>query len=162
MDTAIVTTLIAGSFGIVTAAVTHFLPTLPFIHRLSSKTRHHSLIGNWESAWGPQPKGPTKHKEILKILKQTGNRVEGIIDREEEPNRKWQVEGRYDGLFLQLFYFPAADAKDTDFLSHGCYFFTRKQDGTFEGYSTGFGDWDDEKQREAGVSTDFHTLKRRR
>lgn len=158
---AIIAALIGFAGTIVGGLVTALVPNTAWYHQLSSKTRHHSLIGTWRSAWGPLPKGPTQYEELLSITSQRGQRVEGHItmSTSHEPARRWLIEGRYDGLFLQLFYFPAADPRNADFLSHGCYFFTRKADGSFAGYSTGYDNFDDDPIAE-GVTTDFHTLTR--
>ncbi len=93
------------------------------------------------------------------VTSQRGQRIEGHITRStaHEPARRWFIEGRYDGLFLQIIYFPAPDNANADFLSHGCYFFTRKADGSFSGYSTGY-DVDEETSTTEGVVTDFHVL----
>lgn len=145
--------------GLLGAVLGLWIPTLRGYQRLLSRFRHHSLVGIWNSAWGPLPSGPTKHEEILEVSKQSGQRIEGHITRSSEPDRRWDFEGRYDGLFLQLYYFPSPEAADQDFQSHGCYFFKREPDGSFKGYSSGFGEADD--GGEAGTTVDYHVLKRR-
>ena len=162
MSPEIVAALIGLAGSAIGGLATHFLPTLPLFHRLSSKTRHHSVVGDWDSSWGPLPSGPIKHTEFLRIEKQRGQQVEGYFEKDDLPNRRWHVEGRYDGLFLMLFYWPAEDSKDRDFLSHGCYFLTRKADGSFEGYSSGYGEGDDPDDKAEGISSDFHVLRRKK
>jgi hypothetical protein len=84
--------------------------------------------------------------------------VSGYVTREDQPKRKWKIDGRYDGHFLQLNYYPARDATDSDFLDYGCYFFTRRADGSFIGYSTGFGPYDEKPDE--GLSIKVHRLRR--
>ncbi|MBI3599641.1 MAG: hypothetical protein HY097_03240 [Nitrospinae bacterium] len=158
MDSTIVAALI-GIAGIVIGAILkEVLPASRFIRFLSGKPMRHSIIGNWKSSWGRLPNGPVKYHELLKITKQSGDFIRGTITREEEPNKLWEFEGRYDGQFLQLYYFPSKDAMNTDFLDYGCYFFRRAANGSFVGYSTGFGNY--EETSDEGTSTDYHEMRR--
>ena len=159
MDSQIIAAIIGLGGTAVGAVLAHVLPNTQLFHRLSNETRHHSLLGSWHSTWGPMPSGPTKYEEDFIVTKQRGQRVEGYITHAPMPNRRWDFEGRYDGLFLQIYYFPSKQSPDHDFLSHGCYFFTRKADGSFTGYSTGYGE--DEVGGKEGVTTDYHILKRK-
>ncbi|MDO8095081.1 MAG: hypothetical protein Q6360_16500 [Candidatus Brocadiales bacterium] len=76
----------------------------------------------------------------------------------EEPDKVWDVEGRYHGRFLQMIYFPSHSAKNIDFLDYGCYFFDQDANGNFIGFSTGFGS--DPQIRAGSISTDHHEMKR--
>lgn len=134
------------------------LPGSKLIALLTGKRSGHRIVGAWESTWGEPPDGPFNQKEKLVITKQGRERVSGYVTREDQPKWKWEIDGRYDGHFLQLNYFPARDADDSDFLDYGCYFFTRRADGSFSGYSTGFGPYD-EKPGE-GLSIKIHRLQR--
>ena len=157
MDPVILAALI-GVVGVIIGAVLQAaLPGSTLVARLSGKPKGHSLVGAWKSSWGPLPGGPPNSSEHLTISRQRGDRLWGHITRDEELDRVWDVEGRYDGQFLQLLYFPSRKAKDPDFLDYGCYFFRRRADGSFVGYSTGFG----EHQQGEGISTDYHELRRR-
>lgn len=159
METEIVAALIGVAGTVAGAVFGHILPTTRLFHRLSSKTQHHSLLGSWVSSWGPLPDGPVEHHETLTVTKQRGDAVEGQITRDSaQPGRVWGFEGKYDGTFLQLIYYPAEKSEDRDFVSRGCYFLQRKADGSFEGVSTGYGDdYDDGTE---AFTTEFHTLRR--
>jgi hypothetical protein len=119
----------------------------------------HSLLGDWDSSWGPYPEGPLNQREILTIESHRGDQVTGSSHRPEEPDKKWKVEGRYNGTFLQMYYFPSSDSKDTDFLDYGCYFLKRKAAGNFEGISSGFAAYDEDLSKEA-ITADYHVISR--
>ncbi|MDA1277302.1 MAG: hypothetical protein O2960_25120 [Verrucomicrobia bacterium] len=155
--TAALITAVAGAAGGILALV---IPNTRWFERLTSKHGKHSLLGTWISEWGALPRGPVQHKELLTITKHRGEHIAGYITRDVETEHRWLVEGRYDGRFLQLLYFPAPDSEDSDFLGHGCYFFERSASGTFVGYSTGYGTDDNDPTTE-DVTTDFHTIKRK-
>jgi hypothetical protein len=130
-----------------------------FFQNLLPKYRKHKLIGDWKSSWGPMPKGPAEYKEDIQIKKQSRYEVSGTATLTKGGSKKWEVRGRYDGYFLQLYYFPASDAMDTDFLDYGCYFFKRHSSGKFIGYSTGFGS--NEVDGDEEITADYHTLERK-
>jgi hypothetical protein len=140
------------------AILREILPGSRFVARLAGKPTGHNILGTWESTWGEPPDGPFDRKENLVVSTQRREHVAGYVTREDQPRRKWEIDGRYDGHFLQLNYYPARDATDTDFFDYGCYFLTRHTDGTFSGYSTGFGPYD-EKPGE-GLSIKIHRLQR--
>jgi hypothetical protein len=134
----------------------------PLIARWSRTVKGHNLIGIWDSAWGRLPNGPPIHHESLTFERQQGFDVSGTAVSTEQPQKKWEVKGRYDGTFLQMYYYPSGSSQDSDFLDYGCYFLRRRADGSFEGYSTGFG-VDDENGGASteGITTDYHILKRK-
>ena len=159
MDPAIIASIV-GLIGIIVGAVLReTLPGFRVVMWLSGKPTRHALMGSWKSSWGPLPTGPAQHHEVLTVTRQRGDRIWGTINWDQKPDRKWGFEGRYDGQFLQLYYFPAKDAINPDFLDYGCYFFQRKADGLFQGFSTGFGSgYEGEPDDE--VSTTYHELRR--
>jgi hypothetical protein len=161
MSSDIVAAFITATSGIAGALLAVVLPRATWFERLTSKHGKHSLLGTWISEWGPLPEGPVSSTESLTITKHRREQVSGYITWETHNSRKWLFEGRYDGRFLQLIYFPAPDSEDRDFLSHGCYFFERAANGTFVGYSTGY-DADDGDPNTPECRTDFHTLRRKR
>ena len=156
MDSTVIAAIIGFAGGIVVTILKAVLSGSRFTNWM--KGRESNLIGKWQSIWGPLPNKEVKYKELLEITKQSSQRIEGFITKEDEPQKKWTVEGKYGDNFLMLIYSPAKDAKDNNFLDYGCYFFQRRADGSFEGYSTGFGPNDG--QPGEGVTTDYHTLKR--
>ena len=156
MDSDVTAALIGVAGVAIGAVLNNVLPESSLMRWLSGKPSRASLKGRWRSAWGPLPEGPVKFEEILIISRQRGEKVWGVIDRESEPNKKWDFEGRFNDQFLQLYYFPSSKAKDADFLDYGCYFFRKKADGTFVGYSTGFGI----EGKVEGITTDYHELRR--
>jgi hypothetical protein len=160
MDPQITSAVITAVAGVVGAVLATVLPNTRWFQNLISKHGAHSLLGSWVSEWGPLPSGPVRQRENLIITKHVGERIEGYITRDTEQEHRWLIEGRYDGRFLQLLYFPAPDSEDPDFLSHGCYFFERRANGAFVGYSTGYGELDDDPSTEE-TNTEFHTLKRK-
>lgn len=159
MDAQITAALITVGAGAIGGIAMLVIPNMRWFERLTSKHGKHSLVGTWISEWGPLPKGPVLHKELLTITTHRREEIHGFITRESETEHRWLVQGRYDGRFLQLLYFPAPDSADQDFLAHGCYFLQRSA-GIFTGYSTGYGP-DDNDPLTDEVSTDFHIIKRR-
>jgi hypothetical protein len=155
-------TVLAAIIGVVGVALgallKEFLPVI--IAKLKPKDQVHNLVDDWMSSWGPLPNGPAKYSEDLRIYEQDGYEIKGEATRSEESGKKWEVRGRYEGQFLQMYYFPSADSKDKDFLDYGCYFLKRKSDGSFEGYSTGFGKSKGDSAEV--IKTDFHSLKRKK
>jgi hypothetical protein len=107
---------------------------------------------------GPLPHGPIAHHERLTITQQSGPSVHGLITWSTHPERRWEVDGRYDGQLLQLYYYPSKAAKDTDFLDHGCYLLKRKHDSSFIGYSIAHGLYEDNDAE--GLSIAHHELHR--
>jgi hypothetical protein len=104
------------------------------------------------------PTGPTQFKELVTISFQRGEIIRGHITADMNPSWKWEFDGRYNGRFLQLMYRPASDAADADFIDYGCYFLQRQADGSFSGFSTGFGQYETEPAE--GMSTDYHEMRR--
>ena len=131
-----------------------------FTEIFSRRTVPHKITGSWKSSWGPLPKGPIEEEETLVITKQIGETVKGYVTKGDEPSKKWIIEGRYNGSFLMLIYYPDMDCQNPDFLDYGCYFFKRKADGSFEGYSTGYGILKEGDTTTEGTYTDYHTLEK--
>jgi hypothetical protein len=73
---------------------------------------------------------------------------------ELEPDKEWEIEGRYDGHLLQLFWYPSQSSPNKYFRDYGCYFFEELTDGSFEGYAVGL-DWETGK-----VEIGKHKLRR--
>ena len=157
-------TIIAAIIGVlgvfIGAVLKEVLPGSLVVQWFSRTPKNHNLIGDWKSSWGPLPDGPLAYHEVLTIHRQRGVNISGTASRDEQPEKKWQVEGRYDGMFLQMYYYPSGNSRNVDFLDYGCYFLKRKADGSFEGFSTGFGPFDEESSKE-GITTDYHVLKRK-
>jgi len=128
------------------------IPLLP----IGDKDR---LPEKWVGSWA-YINGKTKpsQQERLFITEQRrakeGVRLKGFITVDPEPDKRWWIEGIYNGKFLQIFYYPSEESDDKWFLDYGCYFFEVKNDGHFEGYSIGC-EWDDEK-----ISLATHTLRK--
>lgn len=151
---------ILGFIGVVLGAFLQaILPGSRLLYWLTSKRPYHSLIGDWNSHWGPLPEGPVQQCEVLTVAGQRGVKVWGSIKMDAEPTMRWKFEGRYDGQILQLYYYPSPDALDTDSLDYGCYFLRRRTDGSFVGYSIGIGVY--ENPPKDNVYIDYHVMKRR-
>lgn len=160
MNATIIAALIGLAGIIIGAILKEVLPGSLVVQWFSRTAKGHNLVGEWDSSWKTLPDGQLTYHEVLKIDRQRGVRISGTVLRDEQPDKKWEVEGRYDGMFLQMYYYPSRSSKNVDFLDYGCYFLKRKADGSFEGYSTGFGTYDEEISKE-GITTDYHVLKRR-
>lgn len=119
------------------------------------------LVGTtWDSSWW-RPNEPTKkYHETLVFTRQSGDQVWARSTREEEPDKLWECAGRYDGRYLQLYYWPSRDSPDSNFLDYGCYFLVRQGDGRMVGYSSGHGP--DEESQEDILTSDNHLLQQRR
>ena len=116
------------------------------------------IRGDWNSQWGPLPAGPLKYSEVIHITHQEGMKVAGWVSMKAEPGKIWIVEGRFDGQFLQMYYYPKDDL--ANFIDFGCYFFVRQPEGKFIGHSSGFGNYVPGEAPE--TSTDYHELSRHR
>ncbi|MBO9711588.1 hypothetical protein [Sphingomonas sp.] len=94
----------------------------------------------WESTWTEVDKNgnSVNLSETFIFKKQIGNRIAGMIEMSQYPDRIWYVEGDYNERFLRLFWTPSKESSDRFFLDYGVYFFERGGDGTFTGYATGF------------------------
>ena len=97
------------------------------------------ILGKWNSWWGPTEDRVKAHNEVINFTDQHKDRLWGIATREQEPNREWELFGRFDGHYLQLVYFPSQNSVNPNFLDYGCYFLKRQADGSFKGFSAGFG-----------------------
>jgi len=135
------------------------LPDSPLYYLLTKTKRRNNLRGVWLSEWGPLSESMTKFNEDLEIYRQRGSDIWARASRHEEPTKKWEVKGRFDGQFLEMYYYPSNKAKNIDFIDYGCYFVQRKADGSFEGFSVGFGKFDEGPGE--GITTDFHKMKRK-
>ncbi len=157
MESEVLAAIIAGSSAIVATIINKIFPDS--IVGVFRKIPHGgSLKGTWKSSWGPLPEGNLKYTETVKIIQQRGFEVKAIATRTENNiQRKWELRGRYDGQFLQLYYFPSKEM--IDILDYGCYFLKKKADGSFTGYSTGFGNNDDGVSDE-GITTDYHRFEK--
>ncbi len=159
MNPTIITSLIGVGGAIIGAIIgailNHVLPDSKFVQWFKSKSGRHSLVADWKSSWGPLPEGPLKYQETVKIYRQRGFDIWGTATRNDEPKKKWELRGRFSDQFLQMYYFPSKDSKDIDFLDYGCYFLKKTADGSFKGYSTGFG-----KTSSDNITTDYHELRR--
>lgn len=99
----------------------------------------HTLLGKWESLWVEIVDNDKRtSRELFEITKQRGTRVYGNITMNTEPDKKWDLEGNFNGRFLQLFWSPSKDSNNKLFLDFGCYFFELKGRGLFEGYGVGY------------------------
>lgn len=158
MSTPVIVALIAAGTAIFVALLNKFLPDNILANLGKPKPPGRSLKGSWKSSWGPLPECALKYSEDVEIIKQNGYEILAKATRTENNiRREWDIQGRYDGLFLQMYYYPVVST--TDALDYGCYFLKKKADGSFDGYSTGFGNNDDGVTEE-GITTDFHHLKR--
>src|SRR5258708_28696898 len=102
----IVIAALIGAVGVIIGAA--LKEVFPLIVRLFSRpAKGHNLIGTWDSAWGHLPSGPPIHHETLTFERQQGVDVSGTAVRDEQPQKKWEVQGRYDGVFLQMYYYPS-------------------------------------------------------
>lgn len=137
---------IIGLVGVVIAAVIGALSQNPKLLSSLFKKRPqdgHSVVGRWRGVWKylwpPVRNNPPD--EIVVIESQDGMEVKGYITVDKEPDKRWRIEGRFDGRYLQLIYYHDSAAEDKHFHDLGCYFFEKQSDGSFEGMSIGI-DWD--------------------
>lgn len=160
MEPVVTAALIAAAGAVAGAVVQAVVPGSSMMGWLKGRSTPHRLLGTWDSAWGPLPAGPVRYHELITITSQRGLRLRGFATRPEQPEKKWEVEGRYDGQFLQMYYFPSPSSRNSDFLDYGCYFLRRRADGSYAGYSAGFGNYDENTEDE-GTSADYHEMRRR-
>jgi hypothetical protein len=160
MDSLLVNVLV----GIACAVLGGFLSTIWPTHALFNRwfgrvDRSKRLVGTtWDSSWW-RPRDPEKiYHEELTFTRQVGDQVWAQTTRKEEPNKLWEVAGRYDGRYLQLYYWPSPNSPEPNFLDYGCYFLLRRSSGRMEGYSSGHGP--DEENQEDSLTSDNHLLVR--
>ena len=118
-----------------------------------------SIVGSWDSWWGPTLEQVKTYHEVVTIRKQYKNRLWGTASRSDEPDRVWELVGRFDGHYLQMFYYPSKESSDLNFLDYGCYFFIRQGDGSMKGFSAGYGP--DEATGSDTLTTEHCYMKKR-
>ena len=148
----------AAVIGVAGAIIGAFLNAWLLHWQPFSRRPKHDVRGQWKSSWGPLPKGPVNHSGLLTVEEQRDSYIKGTISVPDTPNRKWHCEGRCDGTFFQIVYFPAPDSKDGDFVDYGSFFLRRRANGVYSGFSTGFGELEDADAE--GIVTDYHELRR--
>jgi hypothetical protein len=120
------------------------------------------MVGFWDSWWGPSSDhsrdGVLKNHETIHIVDQEGYNIRGTSVVDGDSRKLWEVVGRCDGHYLQLYYYPSPASPDPDFLDYGVYFLVKRAGGDYEGFSAGYGDNPD--THIADVSTDNHYIKR--
>ena len=156
MNSTIIAALI-GFAGVIITAI--FTPGSVLLDLLKRSPKLHNIKGAWLSFWGPTQSSKNKYSEDIIITNQKGLEIKGSAVQHNSPGKKWELRGRYDGQFLQMYYYPSKESKNIDFLDYGCYFLKRMADGSFEGYSTGFGL--DEGGMSESTTIDHHSLKRK-
>ena len=136
MDSSIIVGIIGAAATIVGALIGRS-DIIDKVFRRSSIPR---LTGRWESSWSENVGDHlTAFKKIITITKQKGSRIHGNITMDVvHPDKKWIVEGDFNGRFLRLFWSPSKEADNKLFLDYGCYFFELEGSGCFTGYAVGF------------------------
>ena len=160
MGPVILNILIGGGCALLGVVFSALLPTHAFFNRLFNQIEASKrLVGTvWDSSWEKASEsGPVYHEELT-FTRQLGDKVWAQATRREEPQKLWECEGRYDGKYLQLYYWPSPRSQDPNFLDYGCYFLVRQGDGRMKGYSSGHGP--DEKSQEDTLDSDKHLLVR--
>lgn len=153
------TLLIGLICAVVGAIVQALIPPNALSLVFSGTPKRKSIVGEWDSWWGPTPDKVRTSYETISITKQRGDRVWGKSTRPDEPDKVWDIEGRCDGDYIQMHYFPAKESRNRDFLDYGCYFLKRKAKGIYVGFSAGFGP--SEMDGEDSLSTDYHKIERK-
>ena len=159
MDPVLGAAMIAAGGAVAGAIVQALFPPNSISLTLRRVPRSSRMIGAWDSWWSPDPANLKRFHEVIKITKQHGDRVWGQSTRDEEPNKLWELAGRYDGHYLQLYYYPSRTSPDSDFLDYGCYFLVKRTDGTLVGYSAGLGPTEDTGAD--SLTADNHLMKRK-
>jgi hypothetical protein len=164
MNDIILSAIIVGGSTIIGALIGAViqarLPTNDLTLWLTRTPKRKRILGTWNSYWGPTPDKVREYNEVITITRQKGERVWGKAIRLNEPSKTWDIEGRVEGEFLQMLYFPAKESTNTDFLDYGCYILKKQASGKFTGFSTGFGP--SETTGEDSLSTDCHEMVRRK
>lgn len=127
--------------AIIAAIVQTQLPPDLIPSIFTRKSGPNVLLGKWDSSWGPSAEEIEKEHETITITRQSGTRIWGTARRAtaDDKDKEWELNGRFDGHFLQMLYYPSKNSPNKDFLDYGCYFFKKQGDGTMKGYSAGFG-----------------------
>jgi len=137
MDSTVLNGLIIGLCTIAGGVVGSLFVNSNF-KEIFSRNKYDKIIGIYDSIWSTKTNNEGFLKEKLVIDRQNGRRIYGYITFEKEPQKRWEFEGIFTGQYLQLYYYPSRKkAEDNLFLGNGCYFFERKIDGTFKGFSVG-------------------------
>jgi hypothetical protein len=157
MDSAIWAAVIVACGAIIGAVVQALLPPNSLSRLFSRTDKRKSLVDEWDSFWGQSLGDVRKNRETITITSQIGDRIWGKASRVNEPDKAWNIEGRCEGDYIQMLWFPAKEAKDKDFQDYGCYFLKKKANGVYAGFSCSFG-----KGGEDNLTTDNHEMVRRR
>jgi hypothetical protein len=153
--------IIAASATVLGAVIGGIFVNPRILDGLFSRRKFENLLGEWDSSWSDESDPDKMHREIVQITKQRNDRIWGVATRDSEPDKKWELEGFYQGQFLLILYSPSHEAKNKTFLDYGCYFLQRKGNGQFKGFSTGYGSDELNPDAEDKISTDPHVLRRR-
>ena len=137
--------------------VTRAIPTM-ISNAAARSPVNNSIIGEWDSWWGPTPEEVKRYHEIISIKRYAQDKVRGIAKRDAEPDKEWELEGRFDGHYLQMYYYPSKRSRKPNYTDYGCYFFVPDGD-TMVGLSSGKGP--DEATGKDTVTTE-HCLMRKR
>ena len=138
MDPEIVAGILGVGGSIVGAVIGGFIGRSDLPDKLKQGSEFWSLRGEWDSTWEDiENPGKVRH-ELLVVDRQKGARIYGHVTMDDEPDKRWDIEGIFSGRFLQLIYLPSKHATAQMFLDYGCYFFQLQGDGSFDGYSVGF------------------------
>jgi hypothetical protein len=145
MEPSVITAIITAGGTIIGAGIGAIISRSDFINNIFLKNKKHNLGKKLESTWTEKIDGSNMtYHEIFEIEKESGTKVYGKITMDIEPDKEWEIEGRYNGHLLQLIWYPSKSAMDLYFKDHGCYFFEELADGSFDGWSVGI-DWESGK-----------------
>ncbi len=102
-------------------------------------SRNKAIKGKWDSWWGPTIQERKKYHEVIEITEYDAERVRGRAKRDSEPGKEWELEGRFDGHYLQMVYYPSKRSQRPNYTDYGCYFFIPEGRDTMIGLSCGKG-----------------------
>ena len=153
MDSIIISSII-GAVAAVIVALIALVAQPDFIERFRGGS-YDKIVGIYDSIWIYPENPQVPFKETLTINKQSGKNISGYMLVPEDPKRRWDFKGIFNGKYLEFYYFPSrGKSEDKLFEGFGCYFLVKQSDGSFRGFSTGI------DERDNSIGTADHSIKR--
>jgi hypothetical protein len=122
-------------------------------------SRNKAIKGKWDSWWGPTVDDVKRYHEVIEITDYSVERIRGRAKRDSEPGKEWELEGRFDGHYLQMYYYPSKRSKRPNYTDYGCYFFVPEGRDSMVGLSCGKGP--DEDTGKETITTEHCLIKKK-
>ena len=130
---------IISSVAAIAAAIIGGLVTNPtFFKDLFASKKLKRFIGNWDCEYKDFKVADEVRHELLKFEKIKGAKIYGRILSESYSGRDCELEGYFNGRFLQINYHPSDHSESLLIEDFGCYFLEVMSNGVLKGYAIGY------------------------